>query len=101
MSQEQKNKIGYTYILSNKSNSIVYIGVTANIVKRVYEHKQKLVEGFAKKHNLDKLVYFETYDDIRLAIAREKQLKKLDMDAKLNLVKKENPSFDDLHIPGI
>jgi putative endonuclease len=101
MSQEQKNKIGYTYILSNKSNSVVYVGVTANIVKRVYEHKQKLVEGFTKKHNLDKLVYFETYDDIRLAIAREKQLKKLDMDSKFNLVKKENPKIDDLHIPGI
>ncbi|MFT4694717.1 MAG: putative endonuclease [Francisella sp.] len=101
MSQEQKNKIGYTYILSNKSNSVVYVGVTANIVKRVYEHKQKLIEGFTKKHNLDKLVYFETYDDIRLAIAREKQLKKLDMDSKFNLVKKENPKIDDLHIPGI
>ena len=48
MSEEQKNKIGYTYILSNKSNSIVYIGVTANIVKRVYEHKQKIIEGFTK-----------------------------------------------------
>ena len=101
MSQEQKNKIGYTYILSNKSNSVVYVGVTANIVKRVYEHKLKLIEGFTKKHNLDKLVYFETYDDIRLAIAREKQLKKLDMDSKFNLVKKENPKIDDLHIPGI
>jgi putative endonuclease len=100
MSEEQ-NKIGYTYILSNKSNSIVYVGVTANIVRRVHEHKQKLVEGFAKKHNLDKLVYFETFDDIRLAIAREKVLKKLDMDSKLKLVKKENPSFDDLHAPGI
>ena len=101
MSQEQKNKIGYTYILSNKSNSVVYVGVTANIVKRVYEHKQKLVEGFTKKHNLDKLVYFETYDDIRLAITREKILKKLDMSLKLDLVKKENPSFDDLHITDI
>lgn len=95
MSQEQ-NKIGYIYILSNKKNNIVYVGVTANIVKRVHEHKQKLVEGFTKKHKLDKLVYFESYDDIRLAIAREKVLKKLDMDSKLNLVKKENPKFEDL-----
>ena len=101
MSEEQKNKIGYTYILSNKSNSIVYVGVTANIVKRVYEHKQKIIEGFTKKHNLDKLVYFETYNDIRDAIAREKQLKKWDMDLKLELVKKDNPVFDDLHISGI
>ncbi|QLE80005.1 GIY-YIG nuclease family protein [Francisella sp. Scap27] len=95
MSQEQ-NKIGYIYILSNKKNNIVYVGVTANIVKRVHEHKQKLVEGFTKKHKLDKLVYFENYDDIRLAIAREKVLKKLDMDSKLNLVKKENPKFEEL-----
>ncbi|AXA34760.1 GIY-YIG nuclease family protein [Francisella adeliensis] len=95
MSQEQ-NKIGYIYILSNTKNNIVYVGVTANIVKRVHEHKQKLVEGFTKKHKLDKLVYFESYDDIRLAIAREKVLKKLDMDSKLNLVKKENPKFEDL-----
>ena len=101
MSEEQKNKIGYTYILSNKSNSIVYVGVTANIVKRVYEHKQKIIEGFTKKHSLDKLVYFETYNDIRDAIAREKQLKKWDMDLKLELVKKDNPVFDDLHISGI
>ncbi len=90
-------KIGYTYILSNNKNTVVYVGVTANIVKRVYEHKQKLVEGFSKKHKLSKLVYFESFDDIRDAIAREKVIKKWDLDKKLDLIRKENESFSDLY----
>ena len=90
-------KIGYTYILSNNKNTVVYVGVTANIVKRVYEHKQKLVEGFSKKHKLSKLVYFESFDDIRDAIAREKVIKKWDLDEKLDLIRKENKSFSDLY----
>jgi len=96
MSQEQI-KIGYVYILSNKKNTVLYVGVTSNIIKRVYDHKQKNVEGFTKKHNLDKLVYFETYNDIRDAIAREKKLKKWDLDSKIELVTKDNSTLKDIY----
>ncbi len=65
----------YVYILTNKVNTVFYIGVTSNLIKRIYEHKQKFVEGFTKHYNVDKLVYFEVSNDIESAIKREKQLK--------------------------
>ena len=65
----------YVYILFNKPNGTLYTGVTSNLVKRVYQHKHKLVDGFTKKYSVDKLGYFEVYEDIRFAIAREKQIK--------------------------
>ncbi len=70
-----KMKSYYTYILTNKNNSVLYVGVTNNIVRRIWEHKSILIEGFTKKYNLDKLVYSEKFDDPNSAIAREKQLK--------------------------
>ena len=66
----------FVYILTNKHNSVFYIGVTSNLVKRVWEHKNSVVAGFSKKYNLTKLVYFEAIDNIETAILREKQLKK-------------------------
>ena len=68
-------KKGYIYILFNKRNGTLYVGVTSDLVKRVYEHKCKLVEGFTKKYNVDKLGYYEVTDNILTAIEREKQLK--------------------------
>ena len=65
----------YVYILTNKINTFFYIGVTSNLIKRVYEHKQKFVEGFTEMYNVDKLVYFECTNDIESAIKREKKLK--------------------------
>ena len=65
----------YVYILSNKYNRVLYIGITSDLIKRIYEHKEKLVEGFTKKYNVDKLVYYEVFEDVELAIAREKYLK--------------------------
>jgi putative endonuclease len=62
----------YIYIMTNKLNSVLYTGVTSDLEKRVYEHKSKLIEGFTKKYNVDKLVYYEVYDDINDAITREK-----------------------------
>jgi putative endonuclease len=62
----------YIYILTNKNNSVLYVGVTNDIVRRVWEHKSKLIEGFTKKYNIDKLVYYEKFDDPNTAIAREK-----------------------------
>ncbi len=63
------------YIITNKSNKVIYIGVTNNLERRIFEHKNKLVEGFTKKYNLTKLVYYEATDDVESAIRREKQLK--------------------------
>jgi putative endonuclease len=65
----------YIYIITNKSNKVIYIGVTNNLERRIFEHKNKLVEGFTKKYNLTKLVYYEATDDVESAIRREKQLK--------------------------
>jgi putative endonuclease len=70
-----KKKNYYIYILSNKNNSVLYIGVTNNLIKRIYEHKNKFVDGFTKKYNLNKLVYYEIFDNAENALNREKQLK--------------------------
>ena len=75
----------------------MYTGVTSNLVKRVYEHKQKLVDGFTKKYNVDKLGYFEIYESIEQAIEREKQIKAGSRKKKIDLIEKENPSWKDLY----
>ena len=84
-------KKGYVYILTNKNNIVFYIGVTSDLVKRISQHKQKLVDGFSKKYNLEKLVFYEVSDSIERAIAREKQLKNWHREWKINLIKEENP----------
>ena len=86
----------YVYIMSNKSKGVLYIGVTSNLARRIYEHKQKIVEGFSKKYNLIKLVYIEEYNNAYEAIAREKQLKNWHRNWKINLIESLNPSWDDL-----
>lgn len=65
----------HTYILTNKNNTVLYVGMTNNLMRRVWEHKSKLIEGFTKRYNVDKLIYFESFDDPANAIKREKQLK--------------------------
>ncbi|MBI4681116.1 MAG: GIY-YIG nuclease family protein [Nitrospirae bacterium] len=89
-------KTYYVYIITNKWNTTLYIGVTNDLGRRMYEHKQGLVEGFSKKYNLRKLLYFEETDDVQAAIEREKQLKKWRRDKKIVLIKKVNPQFEDL-----
>ena len=89
-------KEGYVYFLTNKKNNVLYIGVTSNLEKRIYEHKNKLIEGFAEKYNCNKLVYYEHYNKIEEAIKREKQLKNWHRKWKNNLVEKENPEWKDL-----
>ncbi|MCU4677323.1 GIY-YIG nuclease family protein [Catenovulum sp. 2E275] len=84
------------YILTNKKDGTLYIGVTSDLVKRVWQHKQKLVTGFSNKYNTDKLVYFEMLDDIYQAITREKQIKKWNRSWKINLIQKQNPDWIDL-----
>ena len=85
------------YILFNKRNGTLYIGVTSNLVKRVYEHKNKLVDGFTKKYNIDKLGYYEIFDDIEEAIIREKKLKGASRKKKLELIEMNNPEWLDLY----
>lgn len=86
----------YVYILTNKNNTTLYIGVTNNIERRLYEHRNKLVEGFSSKYNLNKLIYLEETNNIKDAIQREKQLKGWRRDKKINLIKQQNPDFIEL-----
>jgi len=84
------------YILTNKTNKVLYIGVTNDLVRRMFEHKNKLVDGFTEKYNLTKLVYYETTTEVESAIQREKQLKNWHRDWKINLITQFNPEWKDL-----
>lgn len=85
----------YVYILTNKSKTS-YIGVTNNLERRMYEHKHKLIDGFTKKYNLTKLVYYEIAEDVRSAITREKQIKGWLRSKKIRLIESMNPQWKDL-----
>ena len=85
----------YVYILASRSRNL-YIGVTNDIERRVYEHKKKLVPGFTTKYNIDRLVYFETTQDVEVAISREKQIKGWLRTKKISLIESMNPTWDDL-----
>ena len=84
------------YMLSNQNNTVLYIGVTHSLVERITQHKEKLIPGFTKRYNVDKLVYYEFHDDIRDAIAREKQLKTGSRKKKIELIESLNPKWTDL-----
>ncbi len=86
----------YVYILTNKSDKVMYIGVTNDLKRRLYEHKKELVEGFTKKYHINKLVYYEAYKNIKDAILREKRLKGLLRIRKNELVETMNPEWVDL-----
>ena len=92
-----KEKQGYVYILTNKANTVLYIGVTSNLTKRIWEHKNHVVEGFTKKYNLNKLVYYEAIETIESAIKREKYLKGKTRCYKEELINTFNPDWDDLY----
>ena len=89
-------KLPCVYIITNKKNGTLYIGVTSNLVRRIYEHKNKQAEGFSSKYSLGVLVYYETFLDMPSAIAREKQLKKWNRSWKLSLINNVNPEWQDL-----
>ena len=89
--------ISYVYILFNFRNGTLYTGVTNNLIRRVWEHKNKTVEGFTKKYSIDKLGYYEVYTDINYAIQREKQIKAGSRKAKLKLIETMNPKWKDLY----
>ena len=87
----------YVYILTNWDGSVMYIGVTNDLERRLFEHKNKLVPGFSSKYKIDKLVYYEETPDVQAAIAREKQLKSWRREKKDALVASFNPEWKDLH----
>jgi len=87
----------YVYILASRRNGTLYVGVTSDLLKRVYEHKQDLVDGFTKKYHVHTLVYYEVHDDIREAITREKQIKKWNRKWKLDLIEEKNTEWKDLY----
>ena len=86
----------YVYILSSRKHGTLYIGVTNDLIRRVYQHQSKAVRGFTKRYGVDKLVYFEIFDDPLSAIAREKQLKKWRREWKIQLVENKNPEWIDI-----
>ena len=90
----------YVYILASNPQGTLYVGVTNNLARRVAEHKAKLVPGFTNKYGVDKLVYFEQFEDNLAAIAREKKLKRWRRDWKRSLIEEQNPHWQDL-FPGL
>ena len=86
----------YVYILTNKNNKVLYIGITNDLIRRLFEHKEKLVEGFTQKYNVDKLVYYEQSNEVMVALQREKQLKKWSRKKKEWLIELKNPNWMDL-----
>jgi putative endonuclease len=85
------------YIMTNKYNTVLYTGVTSNLNKRVYEHREKFVEGFTKRYRITKLVYYEVYDEVHSAIAREKQIKAGSRRKKVELIESMNKEWRDLY----
>ncbi len=87
----------YVYMLASRRNGTLYTGVTSDLQRRIYEHKEELAEGFTKQHNVKILVYYEVYDDAETGLHREKRLKKYTRDAKIKLIEKENKEWNDLY----
>ncbi len=87
----------YVYLLASNKYGTLYLGVTNDVVRRIHEHKSKAVKGFTKRYAVDKLVWFEIYDDALTAIAREKELKKWRRDWKIRLIEEKNPQWIDLY----
>jgi putative endonuclease len=91
------DKQACVYLLANKRNGTLYLGVTSNLVKRVWEHKNNVLEGFTRRYQIHNLVWYEQHADMNAAIAREKSMKKWKRDWKIDLIEKENPEWEDLY----
>jgi putative endonuclease len=87
----------FVYLMTNKNNTVIYTGVTNDLKRRVYEHKEKMIDGFTKKYNVNKLVYFEATNEINSAIQREKQIKAGSRQKKIDLINSVNPEWRDLY----
>ena len=90
-------KTMYVYIMTNKNNTVLYVGVTNNLIRRVWEHKNNILKGFTAQYELHKLVYFEVYEDEMAAITREKYLKRCYRKTKNKLINDKNPQWNDLY----
>ena len=91
-----KNELSFVYILTNRTNRVLYVGVTNDLTRRMHEHKSHIVKGFTSKYNIDKLVYFEATESVLAAIEREKQIKGWSRNKKIALIEEGNPHWDDL-----
>jgi putative endonuclease len=87
----------FVYILASQRNGTLYVGVTNNLVRRIYEHREKLIEGFTSQYNVTRLVWFDQTSSIEEAITHEKRLKRWQRDWKIALIEKSNPNWDDLY----
>ena len=87
----------YVYILANRKNGTLYTGMTNDLVRRTFEHKQRLANGFTKKHGVKNLVYFEAHEDVRQALQRERNLKRWRRAWKIDLIERQNPNWQDLY----
>jgi putative endonuclease len=87
---------GFVYIMTNRRNGILYVGVTSNLPSRAYQHREGVVDGFTKRYELKLLVYYESFDDVRLAIQREKTMKHWPRAWKVRLIHEMNPQWNDL-----
>ena len=87
----------YVYLITNERYGTLYVGVTNDLVRRIYEHREGVVQGFSKQHGLSRLVWFEAHDDVLAAIGREKAIKRWRRDWKMNLIQAMNPKWDDLY----
>ncbi|MDR2714747.1 MAG: GIY-YIG nuclease family protein [Coriobacteriales bacterium] len=94
-------KTYYVYILSNRRNGALYVGITNNLMRRIAEHKLSITDAYTNKHSIAMLVYYEETGDVRAAIAREKQLKKWKREWKIQLIEKTNPNWQDLSLMHI
>jgi putative endonuclease len=92
-----REHIYYVYILASRIGGTLYIGVTSDLIRRVHEHREKLVRGFTQKYGIARLVYFEQFGDVGMAIRREKQLKGWKRAWKVRLIEEQNPNWDDLY----
>jgi len=92
-----KSRVYCVYIMTNKNNTTFYVGFSSTLKERIYTHKKKLVDGFTKRYNLTKLVYYECDDDYEAVLNREKQIKKWRWEKKMALIKEKNPKFKDLY----
>lgn len=90
-------KAGYVYFMSNRKGGVIYIGVTSDLIKRIYEHRNGLVEGFTTRYQAKRLVYFECYESVEMAIAYEKKLKHLKRAKKIEIIERMNPNWLDLY----
>jgi putative endonuclease len=87
----------FVYIMTNNTNTVTYTGVTNDLIRRIYEHKHKMVDGFTLKYNISKLVYYEVSDDVESAIIREKQIKSWSRNRKVGMINRNNPGWRDLY----